>query len=115
MHEMSIAVSIVDIAEAEAEKANVKAFSEIVLDIGTLSGIEIDALEMAMASACKGTVLNKAKLKINIIHANARCRQCGEKFEVDNMFSVCPSCGVYDLEIVQGKELKVKSLVVLED
>lgn len=112
MHEMSIAVSIVDIAGAEAEKAKVNAFSEIVLEIGALSGIEIDALELAMKSACKGTVLNDAAVKINHIPAIARCKQCGIEFPVDHVFSVCPGCGQFDLEILQGKELKVKSLVV---
>lgn len=112
MHEMSIALSIVDIAAAEAEKADVKAFSQITLEIGSLSGIEIDALVFAMASACKGSVLDKAELKINKIAAKAKCKQCGAEFDVENIFTVCPYCQNYGLEILQGREMKVKSLVV---
>lgn len=114
MHEMSIAISIVDIATEEAQKANAKSFSEIVLDIGSLSGIEIDALEFAMDSACKGSVLDSARFKINHIQAVARCNNCGKEFEVDNVFSICPDCQQYDLDVFKGKEMKVKSLVVKE-
>lgn len=114
MHEMSIAISIVDIATEEARKVNVKSFSEILLDIGSLSGIEIDALEFAMESACKTSVLEGAELKINQIQAIARCKNCGNEFEVENVFSICPGCQQYDLDIFQGKELKIKSLVVNE-
>lgn len=112
MHEMSIAISIVDIATEEAQKANVNSFSEIVLDIGSLSGIEIDALEFAMDSACKGTVLQTANLRINHISALARCNNCMTEFGVENVFSICPNCQQYDLHIFQGKEIKVKSLII---
>ncbi len=112
MHEMSIAMSILEIAEQEAEKANVQAFSEIILDIGILSDVEIEALEFAMESAKRNSVLEKANLKINIIPAKARCKQCGKIFSVDSVFSVCEDCQNFDLEIIQGREMKIKSLVM---
>ena len=43
MHEFSIAVSIIEIAEAEAQKAHAVKIKELVLDIGTMSGIEFYA------------------------------------------------------------------------
>ena len=47
MHELSIVTGIIDIAEEEAAKAGVKAFSGIDLEIGTLSGIVKEALDFA--------------------------------------------------------------------
>ena len=45
MHEMSIALGIVKIAEEEVVKHEAKYISEIVLEIGELSGIELDSVE----------------------------------------------------------------------
>jgi hydrogenase nickel incorporation protein HypA/HybF len=112
MHELSIAVSIVEIATDEARKANVESFSEIILDIGTLSGVEIDALDFAMKSAIQDSVLDNAKVIINRIQARARCKQCQHEFDVDTVFTVCQKCSHFDLDVFQGKEMKVRSLVV---
>lgn len=112
MHEMSIAMNIIEIATEEAYKANTAKFSRIILDIGSLSGVELDALEFAMESAKKATVLDGADVQINYIQARARCRQCGHEFGVDSVFNVCEKCQNYDLEIIQGKEMKIKSLIL---
>ena len=64
MHELSIAINIVEIATEEAKKANVSSVLEIELEVGTLSGIVIDALEFAMDEAIKNSVLQNAKIKI---------------------------------------------------
>ena len=66
MHELSLAVNIVEIAEENAQSAGVQKFDEIVLEIGTLSGVVIEALEMAMDSAFKNSVLEHAVLNVKM-------------------------------------------------
>ena len=48
MHELSIAMNILEIAEENAKKLNAKIVHEIEIDIGELSGIDFDALEFAL-------------------------------------------------------------------
>lgn len=67
MHELSIALSIVDLADEQAKKAHACKIIEIELDIGTLSGIEVDALNFALEIAAKDTLLETAAVKINRI------------------------------------------------
>lgn len=112
MHELSIAMSIVEIAEENAKNANTSVINEIELDIGTQSGVVLEALEFAMQSAVQGTMLEKAKVNINSIPAKAICAQCQHEFYIDDLFAPCPECGNPFCEIIQGKELKVKSLKV---
>lgn len=112
MHEFSIAISIIEIAEDEARKAKGTAVNELVLDIGTMSGIEFLALETALEMAVKNTMLEKAKIQINKIQAQAKCSNCAHEFEIDSAFDPCPKCGSLFHQILIGKELKVKSLVV---
>ena len=86
MHELSIATNIVDIASDEARKAKKNFFSEIEIEIGSMSGIVHEALEFAMAEAVKNTCLEKAKLTYTIIPAEAHCEKCFNEFEVDDFF-----------------------------
>jgi hydrogenase nickel incorporation protein HypA/HybF len=110
MHELSIALSIVEIAEENAKNANTSVINEIELDIGTQSGVVLEALDFAMQSAVQGTMLEKANVKINSIPARAICAQCQHEFFVNDLFTPCPECGNPFCEIIQGKELKVKSI-----
>ncbi len=112
MHEVSIAESIVDIAADYAERENVESFSAIELEIGTLSGIEIDALTFAMDVVCRGTVLNGADVRIHTVIGKARCDSCSHEFSVDDHFSPCPACSELRSTIISGEELRVSSLII---
>lgn len=112
MHELSIAMGIVDIAQKEIDKVNANKVDLIVLEIGTLAGIEFDALDFVWPSAVKDTVLEHAIKKINIIHGEAKCSDCDTIFKLDNIYDACPNCNSYLKGIIKGKELLVKSLEV---
>jgi len=112
MHELSIVMGIIEIAEQQANAANASVIDEIELDIGTMSGIEMDALEFAWTEAVKRTMLQDAVKKINRIAAKAKCMDCDTEFAIEKYYDACPVCGEHLLNIIQGKELRVKSLVV---
>jgi len=76
MHELSIALGIVDIAKKETQKAHAQKVELIELEIGTLAGIEFDSLDFVWPSAVKDTVLEHAKKKIHIIEGKAKCGDC---------------------------------------
>lgn len=112
MHELSVALGIVAIAKKETEKAKAQTVKLIELEIGTLAGIEFDALDFVWSSAVQGTVLEHAERKINIIKAKAKCLDCNKVFEIENIYDACPICKSYLKGIIKGKELLVKSLEV---
>jgi hydrogenase nickel incorporation protein HypA/HybF len=112
MHELSIVMSIIDIAERQASQANASVIDEIELDIGTLSGIEFDALDFAWTEAVRKTILENAVRKINRIEASADCIDCGISFSIQHYYDPCPVCGGHLINITRGKEMRVKSLVV---
>ncbi len=112
MHEFSIAMNIIEIAEAEASKANANAVKELVLDVGTMSGIEFYALDAALEMAVKNTILEKTEININKIQAKAKCAECGNAFEIQHVFDPCPKCSSLYHELLSGKELQLKSLVI---
>ncbi len=112
MHELSVALGIVKIAENETVKANAKTVELIELEIGTLAGIEFESLDFVWSSAVKGTVLENAVKKINKIKGKGKCLDCDIIFEIDHLYDACPNCDSFLKGILQGKELRVKALEV---
>lgn len=67
MHEMSIAQSIVDLAEEQARNRGSLAVEELELEIGRLAGVELQTLAFALESAVKGSMLEQATIVRHII------------------------------------------------
>ena len=112
MHELSIAMSVIDIADEYAAKANAEVVNEVEIEVGELSGVILDALEFAMEVAVKGTILENSTCRYITIPGIARCKQCSHEFNTDNLHTPCPQCNSYEQEIISGRELRVKSLIV---
>ncbi len=112
MHEFSIAVDIVGLAEKNARQAGAKKINRIDIEIGTLSGVVHDALHFAMESAAKGTMLENAEVIITDIPAMAECAECHKHFTIDSYADACPRCGAFQFAIISGKQLQVKSIEV---
>jgi len=112
MHELSIAMSIVDLVEEEARKANASVISKVEVEIGTMAGIENDALLFAWDSVVQGTMAQGSSLVIHSIQGEAHCLECGKDFRIEHFFTECPSCNSFRYQVTKGKELRVSSLMV---
>lgn len=112
MHELSIVMGIIEIATREAEKAEASVVEEIELDIGRLSTVEPDAFEFAWKQGIRHTPLENAVKKINRPEGKARCLHCENEFPVAQLYDACPACGEHWIEILAGKELRVRSIIV---
>lgn len=112
MHEMSIAVSIIDIVSNNLPKNKTGQLSEIEIEIGKLAGIEIDALAFALETAIASAGYKNAKAKLKIIDAVANCPNCKKSFEIESLYSKCPACEKHNLKIISGQELSVKSITI---
>ena len=74
------------------------------------AGIEFNALDFVWEAAVKESVLEKAKKRVIKIPAKASCADCGHEYSLSFIYDNCPSCGSYLKNILQGKELRIKSL-----
>jgi len=112
MHELSIALSIVELAEEEARKAEAISISKVEVEVGTMAGIDPDALLFAWDSVIQGTMAQQASLLIHSIEGEAHCLECGKDFPAEHFFVQCPHCNSFRYQITKGKELRIKSLMV---
>lgn len=113
MHELSIALGIVKIAEDETAKVNAETVTKIELEVGVLSGIELDSLNFVWEFAVKSTVLEKAEKQVTVIEGRGKCIDCDTEFDMENIYDSCPKCNSNFKGILKGKELKVKALEVI--
>jgi hydrogenase nickel incorporation protein HypA/HybF len=114
MHELSIAQSILSIAEASIPADSEGVVTTVSLKIGGLSSIEIESLLFAFCIIKKDTKLQNAELGIEIIQGEAECLECGTVFPVNGYGTCCPQCKRYASKILRGKELQVLSITIDE-
>ncbi len=115
MHEMSLAMSIVDLVmEQSTREGEVDRVSEVEVEVGNLAGVLIDSLEFCLEAAARSTLLEEANFKIIPTMAQGECPSCRASFEVASLYAVCCHCGAAGVTISGGQELKVRSFVIEE-
>ena len=114
MHELSIAVSIVEMATEESEKRGGAKVDAVHLKLGKLSGVVKDALLFSWEIACQGTTLENSRLEIEEIPVVGYCENCRENVAIGHINNlICPKCESPILEIISGKELMVTALEII--
>lgn len=114
MHELSIAMGIVDAALDEAQRRGVQV-SAVHLRLGALSGVVKDALLFSYEVACQDTALQGSRLIVEDVPVVVFCPQCrGSQTLASVQSFACPECGTPTMDVLQGKELEVFALEVEE-
>lgn len=114
MHELSIAMGIVDAAIDEARQRGVHV-SAVHLRLGALSGVVKDALLFSYEVACQDTPLAGSRLIVEDVPVVVFCSQCKDTRVLSSVQSfLCPECSTPTMDIRKGKELEVFALEVEE-
>jgi hydrogenase nickel incorporation protein HypA/HybF len=112
MHELSIAVSMLDVAAEEAERLGVDVVA-IRLKLGPLSGVVKEALLSAFELARTQSAMPEASLVIEETPIIVFCPKCeAERPPVSIQEMVCSICGTPTPKVVSGREMEVVALEV---
>ena len=115
MHELSIAMSILDVAGEEAERLNAKVVA-IRLKLGPLCGVVKEALLSAYDLARENSLLSDARLEIEETPLVVYCLTCKiEQRPPSIQHLCCPVCGTPTPEVISGRELEVVGLEIVDD
>ncbi|MDP6470353.1 MAG: hydrogenase maturation nickel metallochaperone HypA [Pseudomonadales bacterium] len=112
MHELSIAQSIMERVEAIRAEHDAPGIASVQLQVGTLSGVDPYALELAFEVAVEGTGYAETRWNIENVLAKVDCHSCGKTTTPDGPFPICMSCDSTDIEIVAGRELMIDTIEV---
>ena len=116
MHELSIALSMIEMASDEAGRRGGGRVAALHLKLGALSGVVREALEFSYEIACQGTALEGSQLIVEDVPVMIHCSSCRQDEFVESIQSLrCPRCGELSNEVTQGRDLEVVALELEEE
>jgi hydrogenase nickel incorporation protein HypA/HybF len=113
MHELSIAISMIDQIIEESESRGGLDVEVVHLKLGVFSGVSKEALLFSYELACEGTPLQGTRLSIETIPLVIYCPVCQKDRTPASVHQLsCPECQTPAQKIVSGREIEVASLEV---
>ena len=111
---MSIASALLSAAREEAERHVGARPLTLGIRVGTLAGVDPEALRFCFECLTRGTDLESLGLDIEQRSQRNRCRRCRRSFRVRDYQTQCPGCGAAETDCVSGHELELVYLEVSE-
>jgi hydrogenase nickel incorporation protein HypA/HybF len=116
MHELSIAMSLVDAACEEAERLGPVRVVALRLRLGVLSGVVREALAFSFDLAAAETAIAGARLDIEEVPVTVFCPHCEAPRQLAGIQCFrCPVCSTPTPEVLAGKELELLAMEVTEE
>ena len=113
MHELSIALSIIEVAEEEIIRLGASQVISIHLRIGALSGVGKQSLASAFELASENTPCAKSRLVFEDSPVLAYCPACEQPRPVASIQQFkCSICEAPMADVIQGRELQVTAMEV---
>lgn len=113
MHELSIALNILEIAGQQAQLQSAARVVAIHLSLGPLSGVSGKALRSAYDLAREGSTLEGAELIITDTPLVVYCPRCAaDRPAISPQHLCCATCGTPTPQIVSGRELEIAALEI---
>ena len=111
MHEMSLAIGLMEQIQEVAQQNNLKCVDEVELQTGVLRQVIPEVMQEAFKAVTQETIAQNAKLTIFEIAALAQCNMCQKKFSPQFDDFLCPDCHKADVTVLQGDEIILKSII----
>jgi hydrogenase nickel incorporation protein HypA/HybF len=113
MHELSIAMSLLDLAAEEAGRHGDVLVRTIHVKLGPLSGVVSSALLSAYELARVGGTLEAAELIIQEVPVLVNCPVCETARPAVSVYEIrCAECGTPAAEVVSGREIELVALEI---
>lgn len=113
MHELGVICKVIETVDDICVKENIDFVTQITLEIGELCGI----VPLYVENCFPAVTYNKerfkdTKLQIDVVEGLARCKDCGEVFNVVKHESYCPKCNSFEKDVLSGLDFFVKDIIV---
>lgn len=116
MHELSLALELIELASAEAHRLGGVRVVSLRVRAGPLSGVVHDALRFSFDVATVGTAIEGARLEIEPENVVVWCGACAQARELTSALNRrCPVCAEPTPELIRGDTLELTALEVADD
>ena len=111
MHEVRIAEDLSKIILDVARHNNLKKVTKVNLQFGELVQIVPDIFRFAFEESSRDSIFEGAIMNLEILPVQLRCEKCLHEFSIKkNGRYSCSICNSIQIEIIQGKEVFIKSI-----
>ena len=114
MHEISIALNIVEIVEQELVRHRVKELKAVNVAVGKLAAVVPEQLTFCFDMITADTSMDGVSLNIREVPLGYTCGSCGEEFTSEEVAFVCPRCGGHNPDMITGMEFNIESIEVAD-
>ena len=114
MHELGIAINIVEVVQRHLPPDKKVQVKKISIRAGKLTALYPPALETCIEAVARDTPVQGAAVVVIDDPIRAKCRSCHAVSEFDEPPFVCAMCGQTQLDMVSGRDLFVESIEVEE-
>jgi len=111
MHELSLAMEVIELAEKEAEKNRVSVILEMEIEVGDLSGVEAETFRSALEMIVRDTILENTQINVVRTPALGYCSNCNNEYEMRERLAACPLCRAYPSAIRGGQDFRLVSIL----
>ncbi len=116
MHELSIALSIIEGVEEEIARRHDPRVAAVHLKLGPFAGVVKDALLFSYQVACEGTPLQGSRLEIEETPVILYCAVCREERPAVSIQRLCCAvCDTPSADMRRGSELEVFALELTDE
>jgi hydrogenase nickel incorporation protein HypA/HybF len=113
VHEVSIALSLLDIVEKKCREEGVHTVESVSVRVGKASGVLPEAFSFALDVVKMDTIAKDASFRIDLVPLGGTCSACGRHFETEEPYiAECPFCASSSFRITQGNELEIVEMEV---
>jgi len=113
MHEVSLALSVLDIVVNKCQGEGYQAIDSVRVKLGRATNILPEAFAFAFDVVKQDTIAQKAKFILDLVPLGGVCNQCGKDFELEvNYILECPLCSSPSFKIHKGYEMEVVEMEV---
>jgi len=115
MHELAIAEHLIELIGKHVRESGGQRAVRVTVQLGEMSGVMADALLFCYELAAKSTCADGSELVIDSVPAVIECRSCQARTCPVEFSMLCPECGGSDTELVQGRDLLLREIEVIND
>lgn len=115
MHELTLLYGVAQKVEQVCKENDLDHVDAIVVEVGEATSVIPEFLQDGYEVISDDyDFLRGSELIIERIKAVGRCRGCGTEFPIVANKGLCPECGSFDKDIIEGADFFIKEVRVME-
>ena len=115
MHELTLLYGVAEKVEHVVKENGLERIDAVVLEVGEATTVVPEFLRdgWSVISDDYG-FLRGSELIIDMITAVGRCRNCGREFPIVENKGICPDCGSFEKDVIEGTDFFIKEVRIME-